>query len=475
MMGTRARPTKEAGTSAKVPENEGKRIPDKQKKVKFAGVEIPVKKILKEVKRPEKAVEEASKGTSEVRRRSVEIEDIEDEEEQERKRQQRKEGSATRYIIEEMARLEEDDEEIGRREVPKNTKEPSRRPFDSVPNQQREPLPHNTPPERRQTSENRPPKSVPLRQASGPPEEALAEKLATCLFESKVDLSEAELLAISPEVRRIMIRKARNQRVKPRVRTSAEVFNAVSVDSTEESKGVRVLTKYIDVADIQLPPEEMFEVLKYDRDGLKAGSIVQRDVVQCFRNDMSEGDERKDMVIVASNGNGLRAIYPSINGATPDVECILDDGSQIVAVDRLVAAGLDIAWDPKLRIQMQDVHGGVSWTLGLAKNVPFKIGHLTIYLQCHIQDKAPFEVLIGRPFHVLTESEVKNWGNGDQEITITDPNTDEKCTINSKPRGSRKRRSSIDTSRYARPELKTEEGGQKKENEEAGNFRASMI
>ncbi|KAE9386937.1 hypothetical protein BT96DRAFT_838406 [Gymnopus androsaceus JB14] len=142
------------------------------------------------------------------------------------------------------------------------------------------------------------------------------------------------------------------------------------------------------------------------------------------------------MIVVAHRGNGLQVVYPSINRNELDIEATLDSGSQIVAIDRVIAIGLNISWDPSFTIQMQDVHGGIQQTLGLAKNVSFKFGHVTVYLQCHVQDRAPYEVLIGRPFDVLTESEIKNWGNGDQELTITDPNTGERCTVGTHLKGS---------------------------------------
>jgi hypothetical protein len=88
---------------------------------------------------------------------------------------------------------------------------------------------------------------------------------------------------------------------------------------------------------------------------------------------------------------------------------------------------------------MQDVHGGLEETAGLARNVPFQVGEITIYLQLHVQKSAPFEVLIGRPFDVLTESVIKNHSNGNQEVTITDPNTGNKCTMGTYVRANRKR------------------------------------
>ena len=122
---------------------------------------------------------------------------------------------------------------------------------------------------------------------------------------------------------------------------------------------------------------------------------------------------------------------------------------------------------------MEDVHGGLASTLGLAKNVPFKFGDITVYLQCHVQNKAPFEVLLGRPFDVLTESEVRTFGNGDTEITIKDPNSTKRVTF---PRGHRAKQARIDQSRYVtEPTLVSEQPTDNAPKEAEVNFQSSTI
>ena len=209
---------------------------------------------------------------------------------------------------------------------------------------------------------------------------------------------------------------------------------------------------------------------------MPAGSIVQKDIVESFMNDLSESDNRRGMVIVANKGNGLRTVYPSINGSEPDIENILDSGSQIVAIDRCIAIGLDITWDPNITVRMEDVHGGLASTLGLAKNVPFKFGDITVYLQCHVQNRAPFEVLLGRPFDVLTESEVRTFGNGDTEIKIKDPNSSKKVTMGMFSRGQKPKQARIDQSRYnSEPTLVSEMTQESTPKETDVNFQTSMI
>ncbi|THU77712.1 hypothetical protein K435DRAFT_625554, partial [Dendrothele bispora CBS 962.96] len=108
---------------------------------------------------------------------------------------------------------------------------------------------------------------------------------------------------------------------------------------------------------------------------------------------------------------------------------VLDSGSQIVSMDTNIAVGLDITWDPDVVIHMQSANGNLNPTRGLARNVPFRFGDITIYLQVHVMDNVPYEVLMGRPFDVLVESEVKNTKQGDQYITLTDPNSSRRQQI----------------------------------------------
>jgi len=68
---------------------------------------------------------------------------------------------------------------------------------------------------------------------------------------------------------------------------------------------------------------------------------------------------------------------------------------------------------------MQSANRTVERTLGLARNVPFSFGAITIYLQVHVIKDPAYKVLLGRPFDVLTGSIVVNSTDGGQTVTIT--------------------------------------------------------
>jgi hypothetical protein len=86
---------------------------------------------------------------------------------------------------------------------------------------------------------------------------------------------------------------------------------------------------------------------------------------------------------------------------------------------------------------MESANGTVNETLGLARNVPFNIGQIVIYLQVHIIRNPAYDILLGRPFDVITQSVIQNFANEQQTITISDPNSGKKKAIPTIPRGSK--------------------------------------
>ena len=96
---------------------------------------------------------------------------------------------------------------------------------------------------------------------------------------------------------------------------------------------------------------------------------------------------------------------------------------------------LGLVYDPTIILHMQSAKGEVDPSLGLARNVPMRIGDITLYVQIHIIRSPAYDMLLGRPFDVLTESVVRNFTNEDQTITIFDPNTGWRATVPTSPRG----------------------------------------
>lgn len=139
-------------------------------------------------------------------------------------------------------------------------------------------------------------------------------------------------------------------------------------------------------------------------------------------------------VYVARDTYALRSVYPQINGLGPE-ESILDSGSQIVSMSEATAVGMGLTWNPNITINMQSANGNVERSLGLAENVPFTFGTVTVYLQVHIIRHPAYRVLLGRPFDVLTSSEIKNSSDGDMRLIVNDPNSDRRVVLPTYRRG----------------------------------------
>ena len=125
--------------------------------------------------------------------------------------------------------------------------------------------------------------------------------------------------------------------------------------------------------------------------------------------------ETPKKIVVAKESQGLRAVYPLIN-RSKELKSLLDGGSQIVSMAKDAAIESKIAWDPEITVHMESANRSLEETLGLAKNVPFLFGQITIYLQIHIMEKPAYQVLLERPLDLVTESLVKNDKDGNQTL-----------------------------------------------------------
>jgi hypothetical protein len=138
------------------------------------------------------------------------------------------------------------------------------------------------------------------------------------------------------------------------------------------------------------------------------------------------GDD--DRVVVAKESHSIHAVLMDINSKNT-VESVVDPGSSIIAMSEDICHELSLAYDPSIHLPMQSANGGIDKTLGLARNVPCELGSITLFMQVHIIHDPAYNILLGCPFDVLTESVVRNYRNKAQTITICDPNSTRSATI----------------------------------------------
>ena len=163
------------------------------------------------------------------------------------------------------------------------------------------------------------------------------------------------------------------------------------------------------------------------------GALVILDPIEAYYCSLSPGEQPDfDLLTVAKESHALRSIYPVIDN-NQKVESVLDPGCQIVTMSETVCHQLGISYDPEVILHMLSTNGSIDNLLGLARNIPFSISGLTFYMQVHVIRSPAYEILLGQPFDVLTQSIVRNFANAEQTITIHDLNTHHTVTIPTSP------------------------------------------
>src|SRR3984957_1890382 len=247
-------------------------------------------------------------------------------------------------------------------------------------------------------------------------------------MEAPITITQRELLSLSPEVRAQVREVTTTKRVATTANATTQgVFQAIHED--EQVVYDSAPTFALDSNNHRVPPE---------------GSLVVPDPYESYYNSLEPGEvPNLDRLTVAKESTAIRSIFALIDSSQKK-ECTVDPGCQVVAMSETTCHSLALPYDPRIRLNMESANGTFDWSLGLARNVPFLVGTVTLYLQVHVIRSPSYEILLGRPFDVLTESIIRNYTNEDQTITITDPNTGKQCTIPTFARGTHNARSELD-------------------------------
>ena len=248
-----------------------------------------------------------------------------------------------------------------------------------------------------------------------------AKDLVQDALKNTICITTEDLLNVSEPMRQELKKLLMKKRLEKKSVTLVE-----ELDSNNTSNIVETISA-------ERLPGATYEILAEDTNGMAKGSVVVSDPVEQYFNALQPGEKPKT-VVVAAESQALRSVYPLINGVG-EVESLLDPGSQIVSMSKEVATALQVSWDPDIVVHMESANKSLEKTLGLAKNVPFVFGPITVYLQVHVIKNAAYRVLLGRPFDTITESEVKNSKDGSQSLTLTDLNTGERCVLQTHERG----------------------------------------
>ena len=245
---------------------------------------------------------------------------------------------------------------------------------------------------------------------------------------TQVTLTQRELLSLSPEVRAQVREATSNRRTPPNKETTNKDINVLADD-------LELFTVFNDLNDNDKGPTTSTFInsifVSSASSTPPAGSLVIPDPYETYLKTLPPGAV-PDTLVVAKESSALRSIFPLVDHQQ-HVKSIIDTGSQIVAMSEEVCMELCLIYDPTIILNMQSAHGEVDRSLGLARNIPLRIGDITLYVQIHVIQNPAYDILLGQPFDILTESIIRNFANEDQTLTICDPNTRLRATIPTVP------------------------------------------
>ncbi|KAF8231038.1 hypothetical protein L208DRAFT_1472736 [Tricholoma matsutake] len=181
----------------------------------------------------------------------------------------------------------------------------------------------------------------------------------------------------------------------------------------------------------QVTPKQVPQSRNNATNMFSPNTIIVPDPYKTYISSLRPGEIPQPFV-VAKETSSIRSVIMDVHGNN-QVESVVDPGSSIISMAEDVCHELSLAYDSSIRLPMQSANGTVDKTLGLACNIPCDLGGITLYMQIHIIQDPAYDILLRRPFDVLTESIIRNYRNEAQTITICDLNSTRNATIPSIP------------------------------------------
>ena len=250
---------------------------------------------------------------------------------------------------------------------------------------------------------------------------AIAASVFQHSMEAVVTITQRELLSLSPKVHS----KVRDSTTTCRIPNKEYPTSQNFYEDTEGLDSSNLTMTYL---------VTIFPVFDAYNNPIPKDVLIVEDEVETYYRCLNSG-ENPDLnhLIVTGESHSICSVHVLIDNSDK-VECILDPGCQIIAMSEAICHDLGLAYDPSIVLHMQSANGNLDQLLGLTCNIPFQIGAITMYWQVHVISMFEYDVLLGRPFDVLTESMVRNFANEDQTITIQDPNTGKHITVPTRSR-----------------------------------------
>ncbi|KAF5348858.1 hypothetical protein D9756_009753 [Leucocoprinus leucothites] len=212
---------------------------------------------------------------------------------------------------------------------------------------------------------------------------AIIQRVVERALDTTVMLTQRELLAVSPEVRKIIRNEITGKRV-PADSASANILEEASGGDEPVETLIQSATS---------PPN----------------LIVAKSVVE------------------------LRTVPVKLEGCI-DIDAVLDEGSQVIGLRSDVWEKLGLPIHSNQTMVMQSANKSCNVTKGLLPNLRVTIGNCDFYLQAQVIDGTSYEMLLGRPFLTLAQANTRHFSNGDSHLTLVDPNSQAVITVPTRAR-----------------------------------------
>ena len=253
------------------------------------------------------------------------------------------------------------------------------------------------------------------------------DRIQQRILDNEITVSSGDLLSISPElakrlhegttVRRVMFRD-------PLANEGATVDRMIA-----DLRGQHTANATTALLE-ELPGESSDE-----EEEAEAAVLAQHTAGNPTSEEVKRSED--DAVIVGRPLSSLRTVWAQIGTHPEYAECILDPGSQIVAISEGLCNHLHLVYNPANTLGMESANGIVNRSLGVVMDVPLTINgtNITLYLQMHVMRDAAYGILLGRPFDTLASTIVETSPDGVHKLTLRCPNTQRVAVVPTFNRG----------------------------------------
>jgi hypothetical protein len=141
----------------------------------------------------------------------------------------------------------------------------------------------------------------------------------------------------------------------------------------------------------------------------------------------------EDGLIVAHHNLPLRCLDAKVSGNDTTITCVLDSGSEIIAMPKRIWEKLGLPIRSDHTMTMSSANTSTDATLGVLENLALNFGPGEVCVQVQVLARANFDLLLGRPFHCLMSATTNDYPDGNQDVTLRDPNSGKEYKLPTRP------------------------------------------